>query len=54
MDQRFGYSIFRAELIGALFGLISDAGSNPLGAMTGAFPGWFAAVVTLEQTKKGK
>jgi ABC-type uncharacterized transport system permease subunit len=59
MDKTFGYYIFGGALIGALFGLIWATGSNPLvglgmGALVGAFLGWFAAAAVLEQRKKGK
>ncbi len=59
MDKTFGYYIFGGALIGALFGLIWAAGSNPLvglgiGAMVGTAIGWFAAAAVIEQRKKEK
>ena len=59
MDKTFGYYIFGGMLIGALFGSIWAARSNPLvglgiGAMVGVAIGWFAAAAVLEQRKKGK
>jgi ABC-type uncharacterized transport system permease subunit len=59
MDKTFGYYIFGGLLIGAMFGLIWAAGNNPLmgigiGAMAGAFIGWFIAAAVLEQRNKEK
>jgi ABC-type uncharacterized transport system permease subunit len=59
MDKTFGYFIFGGLLIGAMFGLIGAGGNNPLmgigiGALAGAFIGWFIAAAVLEQKKKEK
>ena len=59
MDKTFGSIIFGGLLIGAMFGLIGAGGSNPLmgigiGALAGAFIGWFIAAAVLEQKKKEK
>jgi ABC-type uncharacterized transport system permease subunit len=58
MEKTFGYFIFGGLLIGAMFGLIGAGGGNPLlgigiGALAGAFIGWFVAAI-LKQTKKAK
>ncbi|MBE0671022.1 MAG: hypothetical protein IH588_10570 [Anaerolineales bacterium] len=57
MDKKFGYYVFGGALIGAFFGLIWSAGNNLLaglgvGALIGAFIGWFAAAAMLQQNKK--
>jgi hypothetical protein len=59
MDKTFGYFIFGGLLIGAMFGLIGAGGSSPLtgigiGALAGAFIGWFIAAAMLNQKKKEK
>ena len=59
MNKVFGYYIFGGLLIGALFGRIWAASSNPImgigiGAIAGAFLGWFIAAAVLEQNKKSE
>lgn len=59
MEKTIGYFAFGGMLIGAMFGLIGAAGDNPLmgigmGAVAGAFIGWFAGAAFLEQRKKEK
>jgi ABC-type uncharacterized transport system permease subunit len=59
MDKTFGYFVFGGLLIGAIFGSIGAGGDNPLmgigiGALVGAFLGWFIAAAVLEQRKKEK
>ena len=56
MDKKFGYYVFGGLLIGALFGSIWVAGSGLLaigiGALAGAFIGWFLAAAVHEQQSK--
>lgn len=53
MDKRFGYFVFGGLLIGGIFGLgLGAANENVLfgigiGALVGAFLGWFLAVAML-------
>jgi ABC-type uncharacterized transport system permease subunit len=59
MNKVFGYYIFGGLLIGALFGRMWAASSTPMigigiGALAGAFVGWFIAAAVLEQNKKTK
>ena len=59
MEKTFGYFVFGGLLIGAMFGLIWTGGRNPvmgsgIGALAGAFLGWFIAAAVLEQRKKQK
>ena len=60
MDKKkFGYYVFGGAIIGALFGLIWSAGSNPLvglalGAVVGMSIGWFAAAYVMERDKQKK
>jgi hypothetical protein len=59
MDKTFGYFIFGGLLLGAMFGLIGAGGHNSLmgigiGAVAGAFLGWFLAAAVLEQKRKEK
>jgi uncharacterized protein YcfJ len=59
MNKIFGHFIFGGLLVGAMFGLIGAGGGNALmgigvGALAGAFIGWFIAAAVLEQKKKEK
>ena len=59
MDKKFGYMVFGGLLVGAMFGLIAAGRTSPLagigiGAVVGAFLGWFIAAAVLEQQKKQK
>ncbi|HEX5839975.1 MAG TPA: hypothetical protein VFY26_19215 [Anaerolineales bacterium] len=59
MNKVFGYYIFGGLLIGTLFGRMWAASSNSIvgigiGALAGAFLGWFIAAAVLEQNKKTK
>jgi ABC-type uncharacterized transport system permease subunit len=59
MNKIFGHFIFGGLLVGAMFGLIGAGSGNPLmgigvGALAGAFIGWFVAAAVLEQKKKEK
>jgi hypothetical protein len=59
MEKTFGYFIFGGLLIGAMFGLIGAGPGNAMpgigiGALAGAFLGWFLAAAVLEQKKKEK
>jgi hypothetical protein len=57
MEKTFGYFIFGGLLVGAMFGLIGAGTGNSIlgigiGAVAGAFLGWFIAAAYLEQKKK--
>lgn len=57
MEKRFGYIVFGGMLVGAMFGLTWAGGGNPLaeigiGALGGAFIGWFTAAAVLDRRKK--
>jgi ABC-type uncharacterized transport system permease subunit len=59
MEKTIGYFAFGGMLVGAMFGLIGAGRGNPLlgigiGAVAGAFIGWFIAAAVLEQKKKEK
>jgi hypothetical protein len=59
MDKRFGYLVLLGLVIGALFGLSlapatgSTLLSIGLGALGGAFIGWFAAAAVM-QNREGE
>jgi hypothetical protein len=57
MEKTFGYFIFGGLLLGAMFGLIGAGPGNSIlgigiGAVAGAFLGWFIAAAYLEQKKR--
>lgn len=59
MEKIFGYFVFGGLLLGILLGMLISSGEIPwrgigLGAMFGAFLGWFAGAAFLEQRKKQK
>jgi hypothetical protein len=59
MDKSFGYFVFGGLLLGALFGWLWAASTNPLtgmgiGAVVGMAIGWFAGAAAIEQKKKQK